>query len=191
MTTTDSSNHRNVPILTRANFPKWEVQVLSCLTGTADHVRVIERRRDSTDAYVDPVRPVLREKWDASEREAHGVIMCTASDLHLEIIMQHRDKAGKSVYDLWKKIRSLHRSTDASLRHEAWLEFLAIRRSPAETYTELSSRIESAYVKVERITPDGQTAVQRGEELCLFAFLSALPFGDHMYAPHGIGPLPP
>ncbi len=82
------ANSGNVPILTRASFPKWENQVISFLTGTADHVRVIERRPGAGNALVDPARPAddpnyatvaaAQAKWDASGREALGVIMCTA-----------------------------------------------------------------------------------------------------------------
>ena len=105
--------------------------------------------------------------------------MCTASDLHLAVILRHR-KSGGTVYALWTKIGGLHRSADASLHHEAWLEFLSIRKSLVESYTEYSSRIESAYAKIEQITPEGQTAAQRSEELSLFALLSGLPFDDHI-----------
>ena len=58
----------------------------------------------------------------------------------------------------------------------AWLEFLSIRKSSDKSYTEYSNRIESAFAKMERITPEGQTAAQRSEELSHFALLSSLPF---------------
>ena len=60
MTATDASDsgqYRNVPVLTRGNFPKWEIQVISFLTGTADHVRIIERRPDPSGTLVAPARP--------------------------------------------------------------------------------------------------------------------------------------
>jgi len=173
-----------VPDLTKVNFPKWEIQVISYLTGTADHVHVIEHRQGSNNTLVDPARPTddtaAQAKWDASEWEALGVIMSTASDLHLEIILQHW-MTGDPVYSLWKKICGLHHSVDASLRHEAWLEFLALRRSPAESYTDFCNRIDSGYAKIKCITLSNQMAVQHGEELCLFAFLSGLPFDDHIH----------
>ena len=45
---------------------------------------------------------------------------------------------------------------------------------PPNPTTEFCNRIESRYAKIQRITPDGQTAVQCSEELCLFALLSGL-----------------
>ena len=90
MSNMESSHYRKVPILTKVNFPKWEIQVISYLTGTADHVRVIEHHWGSNNTLVNPARPAdttAQAKWDASEWEALGVIMSTASDLHLEIIL--------------------------------------------------------------------------------------------------------
>jgi len=162
-----SGHYRNVPVLTRVNFPKWEIQDL---TGTADHVRVIERRRGSNNTFVNPARPT----------DIEACPLCPIGKrLHLEIILRHRT-SGNPVYSLWTKIRSLHRSADVSLRHEAWLEFLALRRAPTEPYTEFCNRIDSGNAKIERITPSNQTAAQRGEELRLFALLSGLPFDDHI-----------
>jgi len=46
---------------------------------------------------------------------------------------------------------------------------------PPNPTTEICNRIESRYAKIECITLDGQTAVQRSEELYLFALLSGLP----------------
>jgi len=121
MSNTESSHYRKVPILTKVNFPKWEIQVISYLTGTADHVRIIEHCWGSNNTLVDPTCPTdtaAQAKWDASEWEALGVIMSTASDLHLEIILRHQT-TGDPVYSLWKKICGLHCSADASLHHEA------------------------------------------------------------------------
>ena len=81
-----------------------------------------------------PTLPLLRLGWDAFEREALGAIVCTASGIHLEVMLRH--KSGAPVFALWSKVCSLHRSANAALRHEAWLEFLSIRNSPPESYTE-------------------------------------------------------
>jgi len=56
-----------------------------------------------------------------------------------------------------------------------------LHRSPTESYTDFCNRIDLGYAKIERITPSCQTAAQRGEELRLFAFLSGLPFDDHIH----------
>ena len=69
---------------------------------------------------------------------------------------------------------------ECAFRHEARLGFLFIHKLSSETYAEYSGRIEVAYAKFERITPDRQTAVERGEDPSLFALLSTLPFNDHI-----------
>jgi len=43
-------------------------------------------------------------------------------------------KSCNPVYALWTITCGLRHSADASLRHEAWLEFLALRKSSAESY---------------------------------------------------------
>ena len=105
-----------------------------------------------------PVR-TAQAKWDASEREALGVIMFTAS------ATANRTRLPSF---LWSKIRSLRRSAKADLRHEAWLEFLSIRKSSSESYTAYPILLDAAYVKIERITPENQTSVQCSEELSAF-----------------------
>ena len=74
---------------------------------------------------------------------------------------------------LWNEIRSLRRSANAALRHEAWLEFLSIRKSPSEFYTEYPNRLDAAYAKIERIPRENQTSTQRSSE-------PGLPFDDHI-----------
>jgi len=49
----DSSQYRNVAILTRRNF----LSGVPFLTGTAGHVRVIEHRPGANNVHVDPVSP--------------------------------------------------------------------------------------------------------------------------------------
>ena len=73
-----SGHYRGLPVLSRDNFPDWEIQVVAFLTGTAKHVRVIERRCNTGGTLVDPAPPsdsADLEKWHASQRETLGVIM--------------------------------------------------------------------------------------------------------------------
>ena len=77
-------------------------------------------------------------------------------------------RSNAPVFLLWNKIRSLRRSANAPLRHKAWLEFLSIRKSPSESYTEYPIRLDAAYAKIERITPENQTSAQCSEELSVF-----------------------
>lgn len=69
---------------------------------------------------------------------------------------------------LWNEVRSLRRSANAALRHEAWLEFPSIRKSPSESYTEYPNRLDAAYAKIERIMPENQTSAQGSSELSVF-----------------------
>jgi len=109
-------------------------------------------------------------KWDASEREALGIIMSTASKLHREIILKHCAN-GEPIYKLWTKIYNLHQSRDASLRHQAWMEFFTARKMPDESYSAYMARKEGLCAKIGRLTPSNQTATERYAELTLFAML--------------------
>ena len=108
---------------------KWEIQVRAYLTGAADHVRVIQRVRDSAGGYIDPAPPSDPDElraWQKSERVALGVIMATTSDLHLELV--HR-MCEEPVWKVWKAIEAQYQQHDASLRHEAWMQLLRSGRS--------------------------------------------------------------
>ena len=118
---TVTRGHHRLPMLTRDNFPDWEIAIISVLTGAADHVRVIEQRPDPNGTkkitLIDPIRPTTPVddvvKWDASEREAMSVIMTTASKLHRDVILKHRAER-QPVYKLWTFICDAHQSRDAS-----------------------------------------------------------------------------
>jgi hypothetical protein len=128
------SSYALVPILTKDNFIKWEIQVWLYLTGTADHVRMIRHTKDAAGMYADPAKPTDPGKgraWDKSEHVALGVIMVTASDLHFKLV--HR--MGKEpVWKLWKAIGMQHEQHNTSLCHEAWMQLFALRKKPTETY---------------------------------------------------------
>jgi hypothetical protein len=96
--------------------------------------------------------------------------MATAGELHAEVILRNKGKP----YDIWKAIEAQHLQRDASLRHEAWMQLLALRKKVDETYVDFYRRVESAYARVHRITPKDQTAEQRGQELTLFTVRSGL-----------------
>src|SRR5258706_6120064 len=131
-------NHHCLPILSHDNFADWEMAIISFLTGAPDHIRVIEQCPDSANALVDPARPTAPADevilWDASECEALAVIMTTASKLHRDVILKHRAER-KPVYELWVKICDAHQSRNASLRHQAWMEFFSTRKGADEPYS--------------------------------------------------------
>ena len=157
---------------------RWEIQVRAYLTGAADHVRIIRRTKDSAGKYVDPTPPTDPDElkaWDKSERVAMGVIMATASDLHLEVVHKMSEEP---VWKVWKAIEAQHQQHDASLRHEAWMQLFVIQKKPSETYVDLYRRVEAARVKIDRVTPSDLTAAQRSEELGLFTIINALNIED-------------
>ena len=101
--------------------------------------------------------------------------MCS-SDL---IILLHCE-ANRPVYQLWTKIGRMHQSRDGSLRHQAWLEFFLARKGPDKLYSELTARMEGLWAKIDRLTPNNQSKVERTVELTLLGILFALPFDDHV-----------
>ena len=74
----------------------------------------------------------------------------------------------------------MHQSRDASLHHQAWLEFFSTHKSHDESYSALASRMEGLWAKIDCLTPNGQTRAERGAELMLLGILFALPFDDHV-----------
>ena len=80
-----TTSHHHLPTLTHDNFRDWEVAIISFLTNMADHVCVIEQCLGDKNVLANPKQPTNTDdamKWDASEREALGIIMSTASRLH-------------------------------------------------------------------------------------------------------------
>ena len=132
---------------------------------------------------VDPARPTTPPDavtlWDASEREAMSVIMTTASRLHRDIILKHRAERG-AVFKLWTTICDAHQSRDASLRHQAWIEFFSSKKTSGETYSAYIARKEGLGAKIERITPATQSRADHFAELILFATLFGLPYEDNV-----------
>ena len=164
-----------VPILTRGNYPEWQLCVKTYLTPN-DHVRVIQRTKDSSGNLLDPVAPTDAaelEKWTWSEQEALGIIMGTAADLHLELVLKH-DREDSGVWPLWKAIEAQHVADDATLRLEAWLQLFSARKRPGESYVDLYRRVDNARSVINRTTPAGQTPDEFSYEITLFSFLSAL-----------------
>ena len=103
--------------------------------------------------------------------------MATAGKLHREAILKHCQDGGP-VYKLYSAICAYHQQRDASHCHEAWMQFLALCKSPSESYTSLCRRVKASYFKIDCITPAGQSTEERGKELILFTLLSTLPHDD-------------
>ena len=185
--------YAGLPFLTEDNFADWDMQIIAYLTGTHDHSRVITPVRQKDSTFKDPTPPdeadstaTAEERkaaaeeianWHKSERVVTGCLMATAGKLHREAVLKHRQTSAP-VYQLWTKICEYHQQRDASQRHEAWMEFLAIRMAPSKAPTSVYQRINEGYDKIERITPPKQTPEERGQELRLFTLLSAFP-PDH------------
>ena len=172
-----SSNGCYMPVLTKANFLKWQMCVEAYLTPH-DHVRVIERMNVPGHGWVDPVAPTdarLLEAWLHSERMARGIIVSTAVDLHLELVHKHRQGAP---WTLWQAIEAKHVKQDASFRHGAWMNFLGIRHGLDEPYVDFLGRITDARAQIDRVTPPGLSIDERMDELLLFTALCGMRTDD-------------
>ena len=111
-----------------------------------------------------------RMDWKKSERVACDVIMATASELHAETVLEHKGRP----YDMWKAIEAQHLLRDTSLRHEAWMQFLALHKRADKTYVDYYWCVNATYAKVKCIMPKNQTSEQRGHEFMQFQILSGL-----------------
>ena len=190
-TTTGHSAHASLPILTEDNFSDWDMQIMAYLTSTQDHAHIITPTLPtSTTVYQDPALPTAVPAtataneakaaavditlWQKSERVVLGCLMATAGKLHHEAILKHHQD-GSPVYKLYSAICAYHQQRDASHCHKAWMQFLALRKSPSKSYTSLCCRVKASYFKINCITPAGQSTEERRKELILFTLLSALP----------------
>jgi hypothetical protein len=174
-------SYAGVPKLTKLNYPNWAMQIEAYLTGAADHWRVIKGAKTADGSYAQPVPPTDRTStewtnWKRSEHTACGVIMATAGELHGELILQNKGKP----YDMWKVVEAQHLQQDASLRHDAWMQLLALCKKVDKTYIDFFRRVESTYTRVHCITPKDQTPEKHGQELTLFTILSGLPHNNSL-----------
>jgi len=180
----DNSPHSSyalIPVLNKENFMKWEIQVRVYLTGATDHVCVIRHTRDLDGKYHDLAPPTNQNEhkaWDKLECIAMGIIMATASDLHLELI--HR-MSEEPVWDVWKAIKGQHQQQDASLCHEAWMQMFAICKKPTEAYVNYYQQAKAAHLKVGHITPRDLTPAQCDKELGLFTIINSLDIDDPLH----------
>ena len=173
---TVSRGHHRLPILTHDNFAHWEMAIISFLTGAPDHVRVIEQRPKAKGELVDPVRPEEVVKWGSPEREAMSVIITTASKLHRDVILKHRAERGT----VFKAMDEAHQPRDASLRHQAWIEFFSSKKTSDESYSAYIARKEGLGARVDLITPVSQPRADHFAELILSATLIGLPYEDNV-----------
>ena len=172
-----SSNGCYVPVLTKANFLKWQVCVVAYLTPH-DHVRVIDRVNIPGRGWVDPIAPTDArplEAWLHSERVTRGIIVSTAVDLHLELVHKHRQG---NPWILRQAIEAKHVKQDASFRHGAWMSFLGIRHGLDEPYVDFLNRITDARAQIDRVTPPGLSFDERMDELLLFTALCGMRTDD-------------
>ena len=62
----------------------------------------------------------------------------TTANPHFELC--HAHERGRT-WDLWRAIEDYHVLQDASLRYEAWMVLLAVRKMPGEKYCDMYRRI--------------------------------------------------
>jgi hypothetical protein len=73
--------------VTKYNFLEWQVGIRAYLQP-GKHLCVIKAGVDANSMATAPVAPAdpdLQEKWESSEEIAMGIIMATASKMHLEL----------------------------------------------------------------------------------------------------------
>ena len=174
------SQYSGIPRLNKYNHYEWALQVKIHLFGVGAHYwDVLKGYKQADGTYADPVAPTDKtelDEWNRSEQMAYDLIVATAGDLHVELMLRHRGKP----YKIWKAIKEYHKQFDALLRREALMEALAIRKKPDETYTDFYHRAMDLHYKVQRLTPKNQTAEERGQELTLCALLNALPKDNYL-----------
>jgi len=147
-----------VPKLTRLNYEDWVLQIEAYLTSLG-HWYVLEEEEDETTGVITiPTAPTNKtstdgKRWAKAERSASAVLMATACGRHAELVQKHR----KQPYKLWKAIEAQNRQQDASLRHKAWIQFLAVHKKADETFVDYYRQAEAAKAKITRITPKSQT----------------------------------
>jgi uncharacterized protein YidB (DUF937 family) len=173
-----------LPILAEDNFTDWDMQIVAYLTGSHDHVRVITPSGQSGGKVLAPLpvrlpTPTRRRKLTRPLQSGRS-----PSVLSLGVLWPPRGNStarpSLSIGDLYSKICNYHQQRDASQRHEGWMQFLAVHKSATDSYLTYYRRIERAYDKIDRITPTGQSAEERAEELKLFTLLSNLPHDDSL-----------
>ena len=116
------------------------------------------------------VRPTKMDKWELSEEVAMGVIVATASGMHLKLVDRYEEGP------LWCAIERSHLSTDASLRREAWVDLFNVRKQHDEGYTDYR-RGEAHNSKIDRVTPT-LTREEMWEERLMTQLLYGLPTDD-------------
>lgn len=129
-------------------------------------------------AAIPPVRLTDQaelDKWELSKEVAMGIIVATASAMHLELVDRYEEGP---LWDLWCAIECSHVSTDASLRREAWVELFNVRKQPDEGYTEYYRRGDALNSKIDWVTPATLTHEEMSNERLMTQLLYGLPTDD-------------
>ena len=178
-TTPSRTGYAHIPVLTKEIFLEWQIGVRAYLRP-GKHLRIIRSGKGSDGAPLDPTPPTNLDelkRWEDSEEIAMGVIIATASKLHLELVSKYEDG---SVWELWKAIEANHVTHDASLRHEAWVQLFGMQKRSDEGYADFYRRGSDARSRIEHVTPSNLTPQQRSDELLLTTLLYGLPTDDHL-----------
>jgi hypothetical protein len=139
------SGYAHVPVLTKDNFPRWQLSVRAFLTPNG-HVCIIKHKKQTDGMMTNLVAPTdaaKLESWEKSKQVAMGVLMATTNGLHYKLICRHEEDC---TWVLWSAIEAYHVQQDACLRHEAWMLLFSIHKAPEESYLDLYCRVEDACV---------------------------------------------
>jgi Zinc knuckle len=173
------AGYAHVPILTKYNFLEWQVGIRAYLRP-GKHLRVIKASVDANGAATAPVAPAdpaLQEKWESSEEIAMGVIVATASKMHLELISKLEDGPA---WDLWCAIEHCHMSSNVSLRREAWVQLYGTRKQPDEGYADYYRRGDTHNDRIDCVTPISLSRKEISEERLMTQLLYGLPADDSL-----------
>jgi len=166
----------HIPVLSKEIFLEWQIGVRAYL-HPGKHLCVIRSRKGLDGAPLDPTPPTNPDKlkrWEDSKEIAMGVIIATASKLHLKLVSKHEDG---SVWELWKAIKANHVTHDASLRHEAWVQLFGMQKRSDKGYANFYHQGSDARSRIEHVTPSNLTPQQCSDELLLYG----LPTDDHLH----------
>src|SRR5258706_7346628 len=158
------SGYGHLPMLMKENYMRWQTALKAYLMPY-NHVRILMCTTGAGGVIADPVPPTDMTdlaSWCQSEQIAMGVVAGTSYKLHLELVHKHE---GRSVWELWKAIESLHVQKDSSLRHEAWMHLFGHRKRPDKSYVNYFRRGDGIGGRIEHVTPTNLTSIQLIAEL--------------------------
>ena len=177
VTSHSRTGYAHIPILMKHNFLEWQVGIRAYLRP-GKHLHVIKAGVDANSAAIaltPPMDTALLEQWETSNEIAMGIIVATASKMHLELVSRLEDGAA---WDLWTAIKGCHLSSNTSLRREAWVQLYGTQKQPDEGYTDYYCRGDTHNDRIDRVTPVALSCKEISKERLMMQLLYSLPLDD-------------